>query len=310
MAPASQEPILKIAMIRILTTVFAALLGLAFGSFLNVCLSRWPEEESVVQPRSHCRSCNHTLAWWENVPLVSWLALRGRCRDCRAWIGWRYPLVEFAVAALWAVSAWQILDPSLNPDSLPVFYYGAVLRVAGSFILYWLLVALAVLDAENLWLPEWITLPGTALGFLFVVANAALATFSSMNDAFETGHPIIHAAVWSLTSILLAAGIVLLIRWVYWLIRRREGIGMGDAVLMALLAAWLGLPLALLAFVLGVVLGAVVAVTLLAIPSERAKAEGWALNKLPLGTFLCIGGIGSALWGQPILAAYLRWSGF
>ena len=69
-------------MIRILGTIFAGLLGLAFGSFLNVCLSRWPEGESIVRPRSHCRSCGRTLAWWENVPLVSWLALRGRCRTC------------------------------------------------------------------------------------------------------------------------------------------------------------------------------------------------------------------------------------
>jgi len=91
-------------MIRILGTIFAGLLGLAFGSFLNVCLSRWPEGESVVKPRSHCRHCSHTLAWWENVPLASWLVLRGRCRGCGAWIGWRYPLVEAAVGGLWA---WQ-----------------------------------------------------------------------------------------------------------------------------------------------------------------------------------------------------------
>jgi leader peptidase (prepilin peptidase)/N-methyltransferase len=80
-------------MIRILGTIFAGLLGLCFGSFLNVCLSRWPTSESVVSPRSHCRHCGRTLTWWENVPLVSWLMLRGRCRTCRAWIGWRYPLV-------------------------------------------------------------------------------------------------------------------------------------------------------------------------------------------------------------------------
>ncbi len=89
-------------MIRILATLFAALLGLAFGSFLNVCLSRWPEGESVVSPRSHCRDCDHTLAWWENLPLVSWMALRGRCRKCGARISWRYPLVELIVGLLWA----------------------------------------------------------------------------------------------------------------------------------------------------------------------------------------------------------------
>src|ERR1039458_5482123 len=78
--PSMRSRILYLDMIRILGTIFAGLLGLAFGSFLNVCLSRWPAGESVVKPRSHCRQCNRTLTWWENVPLISWLALRGRCR--------------------------------------------------------------------------------------------------------------------------------------------------------------------------------------------------------------------------------------
>jgi len=115
------------------------------------------------------------------------------------------------------------------------------------------------------------------------------------------------APIW---AALAAAALILLIRWVYWLFRRREGIGLGDAKLMALLAAWLGLPGALLAFGLGIVLGSVVAVVLLAIPSARTNTSSWAMTKLPLGTFLCIGGIVCALWGQPIIAAYLRWAGF
>jgi len=113
-----------------------------------------------------------------------------------------------------------------------------------------------------------------------------------------------------LFAILAAAGLILLIRWLYKLIRHREGIGLGDAKLMALLAAWLGLPGALLAFGLGVVLGALAALVMLAIPAARRTDDRWAVQKLPLGAFLCIGGIVSSLWGQPILAAYLRWSGF
>ena len=111
-------------------------------------------------------------------------------------------------------------------------------------------------------------------------------------------------------GILLAAGLILLIRWVYWLVRRREGLGLGDAKLMALLAAWLGLKMALLSFGLGVFLGALVALVLLSIPAARRESESWSLTKLPLGTFLCLGGIVSSLWGEPILNAYLRWAGF
>jgi leader peptidase (prepilin peptidase)/N-methyltransferase len=290
-------------MIRVLGTIFAGLLGLAFGSFLNVCLSRWPEGESVVQPRSHCRQCGRTLAWWENVPLVSWLALGGRCRTCRAWIGWRYPLVELAVGALWAAVAWDILNLIFLPDAPTVDI--ALADAIGRMIFYWLLVALAVLDAENLWLPNWITLPGGALGFLFAVFLGPLD-----DSWWSWGYTALLSARRDLLGIFIAAGLILLIRWVYWSIRRREGMGLGDAKLMAMLAAWLGLPGALLAFALGAVLGALVAVVLLAVPSARRGVEGWAVSKLPLGTFLCVGGIVSSLWGQPMIAAYLRWAGF
>jgi leader peptidase (prepilin peptidase)/N-methyltransferase len=298
-------------MIRILGTVFAGVLGLAFGSFLNVCVSRWPAGESVVTPRSHCRQCGRTLAWWENIPLVSWLALRGRCRTCHAWIGWRYPLVELAVGGLWAFSAWQIF-PQPYWANVPVIAVNTVGNEIGRMILIWLLVALSVLDAENLWLPDRLTIPGAVLGILFAIAEYSYYFTMSWGDFFDRSQsfPPTYLLGAKLIAIPLAAGLILLIRWLYWLIRRREGIGLGDAKLMALLAAWLGLPGALVAFGLGVVLGALVAVVLLAIPAARSRSGAWALKKLPLGTFLCIGGIVSSLWGQQIIAAYLRWAGF
>jgi leader peptidase (prepilin peptidase)/N-methyltransferase len=284
-------------MIRIFATIFAGLLGLAFGSFLNVCLSRWPAGESVIKPRSHCRHCDHTLSWWENIPLLSWLFLRGRCRNCRAWIGWRYPLVELSVGALWAMAAWH---------SYQAFF--PLEFAAGIMFLAWALVGLAVLDAEHHWLPDAITLPGIALGFFwwFLQGEQVGWELHDHNTPWEDSK----AAGIRLLGILAAAALILLIRWLYQLIRHREGIGLGDAKLMAMLAAWLGLPGALLAFALGVVLGAAVALVLLAIPSARTNPQSWAASKLPLGTFLCIGGIVSALWGQSIIAAYLRWSGF
>jgi leader peptidase (prepilin peptidase)/N-methyltransferase len=300
-------------MIRILGTIFAGLLGLAFGSFLNVCLSRWPAGESIVLPRSHCRQCGRTLAWWENIPLVSWLALRGRCRTCHAWIGWRYPLVELAVGMLWAVCASQSLILIQNLfafDFFPIQWVQIdALHFFCNLVLIWLLVALLFLDAEHLWLPDKLTLPGILLGFVYRFGDFYLHHSFSFQQP-DTIPSLLATLFFQVLSILAAAGIILLIRWVYWLIRRREGIGLGDAKLMALLAAWLGLPGALLAFGLGVVLGALVAIVLLAVPSARRDSETWALSKLPLGTFLCIGGIVSNLWGGPIIAAYLRWAGF
>jgi leader peptidase (prepilin peptidase)/N-methyltransferase len=292
-------------MIRILGTIFAGVLGLAFGSFLNVCLSRWPAGESVVKPRSHCRNCDHALAWWENVPVVSWLALRGQCRKCSAWIGWRYPMVELVVGVLWSLEFWKFHESAFFPGAKTLDVYSALAKSIGAMIFYWLLMALAVLDKDNLWLPDWITLPGVALGFASTVLVASLESFDwSRKEAIGL------AAENDIIAILLCAVLILFIRWLHKLIRKREGIGLGDAKLMALLAAWLGLPGALLAFGLGAVLGSVVALALLAVPAARRGSESWGGMKLPFGTFLCVGGIVSALWGQPMINAYLRWGRF
>jgi len=290
-------------MIRILGTIFAGLLGLAFGSFLNVCLSRWPEGESVVKPRSHCRNCDHTLAWWENIPVLSWVFLRGRCRKCGAPISWRYPVVELAVGALWAATVWRSLaatDPFAPADWL----WLVLVETTAAMALAWVLVALAILDAENLWLPNFLTIPGTILGLVVTIVHEEFAS------RVDVAPSLLRALRSALVAIVVCAGLIMLIRWLYQLIRHREGIGLGDAKLMALLAAWLGLPGALLSFAIGAIFGSLAALALLAVPAARRNSQSWAATKLPLGTFLCIGGIISALWGQPLIAAYLRWAGF
>ncbi|MGA2653759.1 MAG: prepilin peptidase [Terracidiphilus sp.] len=301
---------------RILGTIFAGLLGLAFGSFLNVCLSRWPQGESIIHPRSHCRNCEHQLSWWENIPLISWLALRGRCRNCHTSISWRYPLVETAVAAAWALQAWQSRTTwdwgSLEQDLYIFRSPYAIACALGWAVFIWLLLAMAFLDAEHLWLPDWLTLPGVLLGFICAVIQTRIdyVMTSWLPPPPTLAHELVNSALHRFIAILAAALLILLIRWLYKLIRHREGIGLGDAKLMALLAAWLGLPGALLAFFIGILLGALVGVALLIIPKATSDSGDWSVTKLPLGTFLCIGGIVSALWGQPIVAAYLHWAGF
>ncbi|MGA9672695.1 MAG: prepilin peptidase [Terracidiphilus sp.] len=303
-------------MIRIFGTIFAGLLGLAFGSFLNVCLTRWPQGESIVHPRSHCRNCDHTLSGWENIPLVSWLALRGRCRNCKTPISWRYPLVELAVGALWAHEVWIFLAPALDPNvpSISPFLhynvYNSLGAAVGKMIFLWLLIALAALDAEQLWLPDFLTLTGIALGVVGSAIHRAVGDRYSDAPSPSAIREGVETAIVSAFAILAAALLILIIRWLYKLIRHREGIGLGDVKLMALLAAWLGISGALLSFAIGVVLGALVAVVLLIAPRKESDSSEWSLRKLPLGTFLCIGGIISALSGQPIIAAYLHWAGF
>ena len=317
-------------------TVFAGVLGLAFGSFLNVCATRWPCGESAAAGRSRCRACSRTLAAWENVPLASWLLLRGRCRSCKASIGWRYPLVELAVGGLWAFAAWRILAGAVHL-SLPLGVLGYQLSVAAGWMVFlWLLVALAVLDAENLWLPDRLVGPGIVLGVLATtgwltaasrldkidgLAPAALPATMGALSAVRMGNVLEAIGVpgggsfrasllLAIASPILAAAPILLIRWLYRLVRHREGIGLGDAKLMAMLAAWLGLEGALLAFCIGSVLGALIALVLLAQSRAWRGRTDWALTKLPLGSFLCLGAAVSLFWGRSWIEFYLRWAGF
>ena len=305
-------------MIRLLGTAFVALVGLAFGSFLNVCVSRWPLRESIVKPRSHCRTCGHTLAWWENIPVLSWMLLDGRCSNCNAWIGWRYPLVELAVAGTWAAAAWHALPALYLPGWTALSIYDAMAFAGVKMVLCWLLIALAALDAEHLWLPDRLTLGGAALGLLVSAGRfgvhwiwTSLPLHWSMGSGLE-GHSavVFEAIVRWMVAIFIAPGIILLIRWTYKTLRGREGVGLGDVKLMLMLAAWLGLSHTLLAFFLGITIGAAVALVVLIVPSLRRGTDAWRLTKLPLGTFLAIGGIISSLWGRPIIDAYIEWCGF
>ena len=210
---------------------------------------------------------------------------------------------------------WALLMRSALPiryDYLAPFYVMLMILLGAisQMVFVWILIALAALDTEHLWLPNMITYPGITLGVIVTITSRFVFGLYSDDLTVPYLSPIWSAIFVSLISVILAAALILLIRWIYWLIRKQEGLGLGDAKLMALLAAWLGLPLTLLSFVLAIFLGSLTAVALLAIPSAKRASPNWAMSKLPLGTFLCIGGIVSSLWGQPILNAYLRWAGF
>ncbi len=234
-------------MIRILGTILAALAGLAFGSFLNVCVTRWPAG------RKHRYA---TLALPCLQPYADVVGKRATGQLARA----ARSMQDVSRSVQLALSAGGtgrggVVGRSLasgfgralltSPHSLD-----PLLTVIDLMILLWLLVALAVLDAEHLWLPNKITFPGILLGLAFTTAHELLGYH------FDAKAEPWRALLGGIVAALIASGIVLLIRWIYWLVRRQEGIGMGDAKLMAMLGAWLGLPGALLAFVIGVVLGA------------------------------------------------------
>ncbi|HEY4010187.1 MAG TPA: prepilin peptidase, partial [Acidobacteriaceae bacterium] len=146
----------------------AFLLGLLMGSFLNVCISRLPEHRSVVKPRSHCPQCLATIAWYDNVPLLSWVLLAAKCRHCKGAIPWRYPAVEF-VTGMWFALAVRIGLLDAGSVGIPGGLYPALL---GFVILGFLLIGLAVMDWQTHTLPDAFTLTGTALGFFLVCVEA------------------------------------------------------------------------------------------------------------------------------------------
>jgi leader peptidase (prepilin peptidase)/N-methyltransferase len=221
--------------------------------------------------------------------------------------------VELIVGVLWAFAGWEIFAAA--PElSFGIFDYNAAAAITdgvGRMIFLWLLVALAVLDIENLWLPDRLTLPGIGLGLVLATTRGSLDAFLRYGGSFAVWKHLVATDVvlfWLLGAVL-SAGVLLLIRWVYGLIRREEGVGLGDVKLMALLGGWLGARCAVLALGFGAILGTVVALLLLATPAMRADREAWRQKKLPMGAFIAVGGVFSAFWGEQLIAAYRQWSG-
>lgn len=263
--------------------LLAAALGACIGSFINVVAWRLPRQESLLQPGSHCPRCGTSLAWFENIPLLSWLLLRGRCRHCQAPVAIRYPAVELLVAGLW-VAAWAGSPSAMGPaaDALG-------LLLSGWLLLSWL-VPLTLIDLDRLWLPEPLCRHGLLLGLLCT----ALLGFQ---QGWTVGAPL-------LAQHLLAAGLGLVgFEAVSALAERlmgRPALGLGDAKLAALLGAWLGLSGLGLTVILAVVSGALVGVI------GRISGRLGRHDPMPFGPFLAAGGaavwlLGNGFWQQHLL---------
>ncbi len=257
--------------------IIAFLFGLLIGSFLNVCIYRWPRDLSVVRPRSHCPSCGKTIAWYDNIPLLSYAALGGRCRHCRARIPARYPVVELLTGLLFFYSVWS-LGPT--PAALKMCVFAA------------LLVGLLFSDLEQRILPDEMTLGGAlaGLGFaLFVpVPDATAQALLWIFGASPTGRVdwLAEAALGSL----LPAGFLWLGGWLYEKLRHREGLGLGDVKLIAMVSAFLGLRGALLTLLIGSLSGSILGYGYI-----RLTKQDPSTYELPFGTFLAAAGLAAGL---------------
>jgi leader peptidase (prepilin peptidase)/N-methyltransferase len=299
----------------------AFVLGLLFGSFLNVCISRLPKHESIIKPRSRCPECGISIRWYDNIPVLSWILLRGRCRDCHQPIPWRYPLVELAIGCLFFVAATRIINVHLQnertSDMLASYFYGTQFEAICFAILGFLLIGLMVMDWQTMILPDAFTLTGIAIA-LFLVCTQAIFLGPNEDQVLLTKHSLHltspggvtdHGNVFltgpeslifgRIAAICGAALLLLLIRWLYKAIRHREGMGLGDVKLLAMIAAFLGFWPAVLSLFVGTLAAAVYGVLLLA----RGKAG--ATSKLPFGSFLCVGGLLAALFGNRLIDRYI-----
>ncbi|WP_348266500.1 prepilin peptidase [Edaphobacter paludis] len=289
-------------------------LGLIFGSFLNVCIARLPQGESVVHPGSRCPDCGAAIPWYDNIPVISWLLLRGRCRHCKDSIALHYPLVEIGLG-LWfmaqAAAIYTLLYFSRSHDLV-----SDVIVHVGIALLGFLLIGLMVMDWQTQLLPDIFTLGGIAVSFFLTCTRAIFlapneddvilknqqiqisspGSSAGQGNVFLTG-PERLLGEW-LLSVCAAIAILLLIRWLYQVLRHREGMGLGDVKLFGLLAAFLGFWSSALALFAGLLIASIYAIVLLA----RGKAG--ATSKLAFGSFLAIGGLIAALYGEKLINAY------
>lgn len=270
----------------------AAAAGLLLGSFLNVCIARLPSHRSIAWPGSHCPRCKAPIRPWDNIPLLSYAVLRGRCRACRQAISPRYPLVEAALAALFAACAWS---------------FGPSLLALEAETLCFLLLGLLVMDLETQLLPDAFTWVGIALG----LGQSLLPGHGLIARLHLLAHcqiPVPHWPAWqsSLVGGVGAAALLLAIRWVYWLLRRHHGMGLGDVKLAAMLGCWLGGAGAGLALFLGILLGAAVGSVLLGLAAGQAETSRREVTtlRLPFGTFLCAAALYVLFSGQKTLTLY------
>ena len=268
----------------------AFLFGACVGSFLNVCIGRWPHDQSVVAPRSRCPKCGLQLAWYDNIPMLSWFLLRGRCRGCGLPISVQYPVVELLVALLW-VAAFQLYGPTF-----------AALRVA---IFATIMLGIAITDATHYLIPDGFTVSG----LVFVLATAVVAALRGEGDPFATPYDALIGAC-------AGAGAIAIVGWLGEVMLKREAMGFGDVTLMAVVGAAVGPARALFVIFVGAALGAVTFLGVVypmvrfraAPPAEQIDlaldAPKPAMPEVPFGVFLAPAAVLTLVWGDTLFRWY------
>jgi leader peptidase (prepilin peptidase)/N-methyltransferase len=271
-----------------LVGLYAFLVGAAVGSFLNVCVARWPRDLSVMRPRSRCPRCGHQLEWFENIPLVSWLALRARCRCCDEPISIQYPIVEALVALGWMMTFTHF---GLTLTALRIAMFGTIL------------LGIAITDLQHYLIPDGFTV----FGLFWVLAMSVVGVFVEDQGPFVGPYE-------ALVGACAGAGLVAIVGWLGEAALKKEAMGMGDVTLMAFAGAALGPKRAIVTVFFGALLGAV-AFLAVVYPVARVRQSGqreqtelalggssFEAPLVPFGVFLAPAALVTLLWGADILA--------
>jgi leader peptidase (prepilin peptidase) / N-methyltransferase len=283
-------------MIEILMAILIFLVGASFGSFLNVCIGRWPEGLSVVKPRSRCPKCGHQIKASENIPILSWLLLRGRCSNCGESISIQYPIVELLVGLIWLGAYLQF---GLTFTAFRVAVFATVL------------LGIAITDAKHFLIPDGFTV----FGVFFVLATAFIALYFGESEPF--------ARPWdAILGMCVGAGAISIVGWLgeAWL--KRPAMGFGDVTLMAVVGAAVGPARSFLTIFIAAVLAPIILLGIVYPLSARGLADdkgqtelpleagaGWRKRELPFGVFLAPAALITLLFGDAMIAWYLRISG-
>ena len=283
-------------MIEILEGIYVFVVGAAVGSFLNVCIGRWPEGLSVIKPRSRCPKCGHQIRARENIPIVSWLMLRGKCRDCREPISIQYPIVELLVGLIWLYAS---------------VHFGMSFTAFRVAVFATVLLGIAITDAKYFLIPDGFTV----FGLFFVLLTSFVALY--LGDAEPFARP------WdAVLGMCVGAGAISVVGWLGEVWLKRPAMGFGDVTLMAVVGAAVGPARSLLTIFIAAVLAPIVLLAIVYPLSARGLADdkgqtelaletggGWRKRELPFGVFLAPAALIVLLYGDAIIAWYLQVSG-
>jgi leader peptidase (prepilin peptidase)/N-methyltransferase len=283
-------------MIEILTAVFVFLVGASFGSFLNVCIGRWPEGLSIVKPRSRCPKCGHQITAMENIPILSWLMLRGRCSGCGERISIQYPIVELLSGLIWL---------------LAYFHFGLTFTALRIGVFALVMLGIAITDAKHFLIPDGFTV----FGLFFVLLTSFVALYLGEAEPF--------AGPWdAILGMCVGAGAISIVGWLGEVWLKRPAMGFGDVTLMAVVGAAVGPARSLLTIFVAAVLAPIVLLGIVyplsarGLAADKGQTElaleaggGWRKRELPFGVFLAPAALIALLHGDAIIAWYLRISG-